>query len=742
MNNDRGAFPDNSRRELSVAERRALLPSTGLRDLALPGEAVAARRGIDVADIWRIIMKWKLLIAAILVSCILAAIILSLLVTPLYRARSSIEINRETVEVTKGDSQPMRMQDRDYINTQLGLLKSRSLGERVARSLNLANDPAFASPDAPLPERERAAANAIRGAVTVEQEEDSRIINLTVEHSDPVLAAKIANSYAQNFIDSNIERRYEANSYARKFLQDRITAVRKKLEDSERALVAYAQREGIVSLQSGATPGGGETSLEAQSALALNGELAQARAERIAAEQRYRQASAAQATASVISNPTVQALSQQRALLESQYQEKLSIYKPEFPAMIQLRSQIDSLNGEIARQSRSVSGATSGNLRAEFDAAVAREGQLQAKVNGLKGELQNLRQRSIDYTILQREVDTNRTSYDGLLQRFKEVGVAGVGENLVSIVDSAEVPGGPFKPNLPLNILMGLVAGLVLGFGTAFAIEFIDDTVKTPDDIQNRLGITPLGVIPMAPKGTKVTELLDVSKSEIAEAYHSVRTALQFATDHGIPKTLVVTSARAAEGKSSTALALAQNLASLGASVLLMDADLRKPSFRGPASATEGLSHLLAGSDNIRECIHTTDVEKLFLLPGGQIPPNPAELLASHRLKVILDQVSEWFDVVIVDAPPVLGLADAPLLASTCEGTLLVFEAGKTRRPAALNAVRRLQAAQANILGGILTKYNAKATGYGYGYGYGYGDEPYAYGKGEENTRQIELIRD
>jgi succinoglycan biosynthesis transport protein ExoP len=744
MNKDRGAFPDKGRRELSVLERRAIVPTTGLRELALPGEAVLTARTLDLAEIWRTIMKWRLLIAAVIFSSVLAAIILSLLVTPVYRAESTIEINKETMEVIKGaELQPMPMNDREYLNTQVALLKSRSLAERVARSLNLPNNASFASPDAPQAARERMAAGAVQSAVKVDTTGDSRIVKLVVESSDPSLAANIANSYADNFINSNLERRYEANSYARNFLQNRIAAVRAKLEQSEKALVAYAQQQGIVSLSTGgsANEGGGETSLEAASALSLNEALSVARAERIAAEQRYRQASGAKATSDVITNQTVQALNQQRAQLEAEYQEKLGVYKPEFPAMVQLRNRIDSLGGEIARQSRQVSSSASNTMRADYAAAVARENALQARVAGLKTALLQQREKNIEYTILQREVDTNRSLYDALLQRFKEVGVAGgVGENLVSVVDRAEVPTAPFKPNLPLNILLGLAAGVVLGFGAAFAIEFIDDTVKTPDDLSDRLGITPLGVIPMAPKGTKVTELLDVSRSEIAEAYHSVRTALQFATDHGIPRTMVITSARAAEGKSSTALALAQNLASLGASVLLVDADLRKPSFRGPASATEGLSNLLAGSEKIRESIHQTDTERLFLLPGGQIPPNPAELLASNRLKVVLDQVSEWFDVVMVDAPPVLGLADAPLLASVCEGTLLVFEAGKTRRAAALNAVRRVQAAHANILGGILTKYNAKASGYGYGYGYGYGDEPYAYGKGEENTRQIELI--
>ena len=553
MNKDRGAFPDKGRRELSVLERRAIVPTTGLRDLALPGEAVGTARTLDIAEIWRTIMKWRLLIAGVILSCVLAAIILSLLVTPIYRAESTIEINKETMEVIKGaELQPVPMNDQEYLNTQVALLKSRSLAERVARSLNLPNNPAFASPDAPQAARERSAAGAVRNAVKVDTTGESRIVKLVVDSSDPSLAANIANSYADNFINSNLERRYEANSYARNFLQNRIAAVRAKLEQSEKALVNYAQQQGIVSLTTGgsANGGGGETSLEAESARSLNEALSAARADRIAAEQRYRQSAGAQATSDVITNPTVMALNQQRAQLEAEYQEKLGVFKPEFPAMVQLRNRIDSLSSEISRQSSRVSGATSNNLRADYAAAAARESALAARVGALKNSLLDLRQRSINYTILQREVDTNRSLYDALLQRFKEVGVAGgVGETLVSVVDRAEVPTAPFKPNLPLNILLGLAVGIVLGFGAAFAIEFIDDTIKTPDDLSDRLGITPLGVIPMAPKGTKVTELLDVSRSEIAEAYHSVRTALQFATDHGIPRTMVITSARAAEGK-------------------------------------------------------------------------------------------------------------------------------------------------------------------------------------------------
>ncbi|MFN3388538.1 MAG: GumC family protein [Allosphingosinicella sp.] len=722
------------------------MPSvTGLGEVAF-GRPVQRESRFDINEIWRIITKWWWLIAAIAIACLLAAIAISLMITPEYKASSTIEVNPEGVQVVEmGELESGRVGDREFLNTQVGLLRSESLAQRVARSANLANNENVVSQELPRDQRERIAAGMLMGSVQVEPQRESRLITIGVESTDPQLAAQVANAYAENFIHATLERRYEATSFARDFLQRRIAAVKQRLEESERALVDYAQQQGIITLNvdggSGSTPGAEQT-IDAASLVSMNEALSQARAERIAAEQRYRQSSGAAATASVISNSTVQVLQQQRAQLEAEYQQKLGIYKPDFPEMVQLRNRIDTLANEIAAQSRQVAGSASSTLRADYEAAVARENALQARVNGLKAGLLDLRERSIQYTILQREVDTNRSLYDALLQRFKEVGVAGgVGQNVVSIVDRAQVPGAPFKPNLPLNIAIGLFIGLLLGFGTAFAIEWIDDTIKVPDDLTAKLGISPLGVIPAVGKNVTVREQLEDPRSQVSEAYHSVRTALQFSTDHGVPRSLLVTSTRASEGKSSTALALSQTLASLGASVLLVDADLRKPTFRGPTASSQGLSSLLAGSSTAAECIHPTQVDRLFLLPSGPIPPNPAELLSSGRLREILEDVLTRFDHVVIDGPPVLGLADAPLLASGTEGTLMVIEAGSIRRAAALNAVNRLRAADARLMGGILTKFKATKVGYGYGYGYGYGEDLYAYREGDEPKKQIELLK-
>ncbi len=742
MNNQSGILPGGG--AIVPFERRDLA-STGLRDLVV-AQPVQNEHRITPSEIWRVVTKWWWLIAAITFVCVVTAVVLSLLVQPEYRARSTVEVNREGVQVVQmGEVQTMNIGDREFLTTQAGLLRSRALAERVARSLNLAANPAYFNPETPRAVRDVQAADRVQGSVHINPIRDSRLVEIFVESTDPELAARIANAYGEAFIQSNLERRFEATSYARNFLEQRLANVRRKLEDSERQLVAYAQKQGIVSLtiDSGSGQSGrSEQSLDAASLTNLNGALSQARAERIAAEQRYRKVGSAQAAAAVLTHPTIQGLTSQREDLQAQYQERLGIYQPDYPVMAQMRSRIQALDRAIRQTSSAVAGNSGNSLRSEYQAAVGRERQLQAKVNELKAGLLNLRGRSIQYTILQREVDTNRALYDSLLQRFKEVGVAGgLGASIVSVVDRAQVPGAPFKPNLPFNLALGLIAGLLLGFGAAFGLEWMDDTIKTPDDVTGKLGIPALGVVPVADKEASLQEQLADPRSQVSEAYQSIRTALQFSTDHGLPKSLLITSTRASEGKSSTALALAQILAKLGRSVLLVDGDLRKPTFRGPAGSEAGLSSLLAGSDGLKEAIQPTEHEGLYLLPAGQIPPNPAELFASGRVSAILDQAAGMFDYVVVDGPPVLGLADAPLLAFNCEGTVMVVESGSIRRAAALNAVKRLRAAEARIMGGILTKFSATKSGYGYGYGYGYGDDQYSYRQGIETKAQIQLSK-
>jgi capsular exopolysaccharide synthesis family protein len=694
--------------------------------------------GIDlnIQTIWRIIHEWRWLILGATAVGLAGAIIFTLLTTPEYRSVAVLEINPPAVEIMEGSKgQPVVPNDREYLATQYGLLASRTLAQRVAQELNLPANENFVPGEADRATKLKIATGRLMGGFEVKPVPQSRLIRISYISTDPQLAAQVTNSFADNFINSNLERRYEASSYARSFLERQIANVKRDLERSERQFVSYAQQQGIINLGSSqAGEGGDANSLQGASLSAINTALAQAQTKRIAAEQAYRQASGG-ARAEVTASTS--GLRAQRAGLEAEYNEKLSRFRPEYPDMVALRARIDALSQSINTEAGQVSGSRASTLRADYQAALAAERALQSRVDQLRGSVLNLRGRSIQYNILQREVDTNRSLYDALLQRYKEIGVAGgIGTNLVSVVDRAEVPGGPFKPNLIVNVLIGFAIGLLAGVGAALALEFINDTVKTPDDVRDKLKLASLGVIPKKLTQESVSEELRDQSSPVSEAYFSLRTSLQFTTDAGAPKTLLITSTRAAEGKSSTTLALAQNFARLGNNVLLIDADLRKPAFVTGADPNEGLSKLLTNHEALRDHVLKTEHDNLWLLPCGPLPPNPAELLASPRLKALINEAAKDFDMVIVDGPPVLGLADAPLLGAVCRGTLMVVESGKTRTKAAVDAVNRLKASGSHIVGAVLTKFKHQSHGYGYGYSY----EPYKYGGISSREREIRLI--
>lgn len=691
---------------------------------------------INLATLWRILYEWRWLILGCVGVAVAVSIIVSLLMTPLYQATATLELNPPTVEIMDNNkSQSFSSNDRQFLTTQYGLLRSRALAERVAQQLNLAGNAEFLDSDADRATRQKIAAGILAANFTVDPVPDSRLVKISYSSPSPDLAARITNGFADGFINSSLDRRYDASSYARNFLQSQIRKVKTELERSERLLIGYAQRQQIISTARGEDgPAGDIASLPGENLIALNSALSDAQTKRVLAEQRFRYF-----TTSGDSNTANQAatsLRTQQAALEAEYQDKLRAFKPDYPDMVRLRARIDGLSEQARRETRLALQERSAALLADYRAALAQETELRSRVAQLKGEVLDLRGRSVQYNILQREVDTNRALYDALLQRYKEIGVAGgIGTNQVSVVDRAEQPGAPYRPNLPFNLLVGLALGLFAGVAAAFILEFVNDTVKTPDDVRDKLQLASLGVIPQKQGDSSLAEELKDQTSPVSEAYFSLRTSLQFTTENGAPKTLLITSTRAAEGKSSTTLALAQNFARLGNRVLLIDADLRKPAFVTGSEPQEGLSKLLSNSETLQQHVLKTHFENLWLLPCGPLPPNPAELLSTARLRQLISEAAGQFDMVIVDGPPVLGLADAPLLGAVCRATLLVIESGKTRTRAAQDAIGRLKSAENTIIGAVLTKYRHLSNTYGYNY------EPYRYGGVEEQRdREIQLI--
>jgi capsular exopolysaccharide synthesis family protein len=678
------------------------------------GDSVGTQ--FNIATLLRIVREWRWVILGATALGVAAAIVITMLTTPMYRAWVTLEVNPPTVEIMDENSGDRSVSTGlwDFIATQVGLLSSRSLAERVAQDLNLASRDDVVGSGGDAATRLNTATGVVAGGLSVETPEDGQLIRFSYSSPSPRLAAEIANGVAENFIGSGLQRRYEASTYARNFLQQQIAKTRRDLENSERALVAYAQSQGIINIGGGkgGEEGEGGGSLQSASLVALNNALAEATARRVQAEGAYRQAQLAGGSAEVSEGTA--ALRQARATVEAEYQEKRTLMKPDHPEMQSLRSRINELDRQIARERSQVASGRATTLLAEYRGAAAAEGQLQARVAQLKGSVLNLRGRSVQYNILQRELDTNRGLYDALLQRYKEVGVsAGIGTTPVSIVDRAEIPGGPYRPNLMFNLILGLAVGLAVGLAIAMILEILNDTIKTRDDVRTKLGLACLGAIPKRRgKGSLIEDFNDPA-SPVSEAYAAVLAGLRFTTTGGAPRTLLITSTRASEGKSSSALALAQNSARRGASVLLIDADLRRPSFRVEDKKV-GLTKLLTTGDPVNGHILRTEMENLSLLPCGPVPPNPADLLATGRFMEIIRQAEALYDTIIVDGPPMLGLADASLLAAACGHVMVIIESGKTRTRAAREAVERLQAGGGHIVGATLTKSSEESSYYGY----------------------------
>lgn len=703
---------------------------------------------VDLVRYLRTALKHRWIILGTVLVALVIGVAATLLSTRIYTASATIQIDRQAAQVLEGaEVTPVEsmIAGEEFFQTQYGLLRSRTLAERVVDSLGLASSDAFleqmevsvsgdgGSPADRTHRRREAVLSVVQANFDVSPIRGSRLVSISFDSPNPDLSARIVNAFAEGFIESNLARRFESTAYLRDFLEERIAQTKSRLEDAERQLVAYAGQQQIINLTDSTEPNAQQESLVSRTLSALNASLAAARAERIAAEARWRQAnsSALMSLPEVLENPAIQRLSEERARVSAEYQQKLSIYKPDYPEMQQLNARLAELDQEIAQ----IAGSVRASIRAQYEVAANEERALQAQVNGLKSDVLDLRDRSIQYNILQREVDTSRTLYDGLLQRYKEVGVAGgVTANNISIVDRAQPPTRPSKPNLLLNIALAGLIGLGLGVLAALLLEALDETLEKPEDVEAKLGLPVLGVVPLLDKGATPGAALADPRSSFSEAYYSIRTALQFSTPDGAPTSLLVTSSRPAEGKSTTAYAIALNLARIGRRVLLADGDLRNPSMHRVIGAENdaGMSNLLSGNGDLPALVKPTSQQGLDFLACGPLPPNPAELWGGDRLRSVLETATHAYDHVVIDGPPVLGFADAPLLASAVQGTVLVIESKQTRRAQARGALRRLVIGDTHLLGAILTKFNVRATRYG-GYDYSY---DYHYGASDPASRK------
>jgi succinoglycan biosynthesis transport protein ExoP len=417
----------------------------------------------------------------------------------------------------------------------------------------------------------------------------------------------------------------------------------------------------------------------------------------------------------------------------SEVQAKLASLKsqfgPSYPQIVALAAEEASLRSSMQGASDDVSRGLQANLRK----ALLQEQALQREFDRAKSGYLGQQGQGVRYGILKREVDTNRQLYDSLLQRFKEIGVVGAGKNNMILVDKAQIAGGPYEPSLTRNMLLALLIGVFASGGLVFLRETMDQSIRNPTDVKRILDLPVLGLIPLIPEDDLMSQL-DDKKSELNEAYQATRTNLSFLTEHGVPKTIMFTSTRPDEGKTLTAVALAESLGHLGKRVLYVDADLRNSGlheiFANVPKRGVGLSGFLAGSDDYQDSIVSLESHPFDIFPSGRKPPNPGELLAGPRMETLLEKLSSSYDHIIVDSPPVLGLADALELASVADGVVFVIEANSGKVRTIQQALGRLETSGARIFGAIVTKLDERNLNYGYGYGYGYG---HSYGEKDDS---------
>ncbi|MBL8304614.1 MAG: polysaccharide biosynthesis tyrosine autokinase, partial [Ideonella sp.] len=692
--------------------------------------------------------------------------------TPLYLATSTLQVDKRAAKVVKfgqaDESGNQELDERTAMGTQLELLKSRVLAERVIDELRL-DRTGLARPDRPrlrseVPKPEEAPADeeasntgwqalgrnmlkkiqdsydkmaissaqsedqlnreevvdAFMKTVKVEQVRLSRVVKVQVENADPQLAARIANTVAQTFIALNLERRLDSSSYAKTFLEEQLTLAKARLEESERKLQAYARSRNILTLDE-------KTNVINQTYVEYSAALSKAEQELIKVESEYEAIRTRPETAKqVLESRTIEAYKNQRAKLDAEYQENAKLFKDDFPKMRQLKAQMDDLDAKINGEIEGILNS----VKNQLDTARRQEALIRTRLKETRSEIVSGQEQGVDFNLYKREVDTNRELYNGLLQQVKEVGVAGgVETNNVQVVDKAQVPLFPYKPKLPLNAAIGLVAGLVLGLAFIFLLESFDDSIKFADEVEKILAVPLLGVIPKVKAASGKSSLALLAHTDprghVAEAYRSVRTALQFSTSDGAPRRLVITSTTKNEGKSTTALALAVNFAQLGSKVVLIDADMRNPTVHKYLlmGNGHGLSNYLAGSHPEGELVRPTDIEHLFVMTAGPIPPSPVDLLTGPRMGELMDVLqAQGAQYIIFDGPPVLGLADAIVLGNQVQSVLYVAQASQTRKSHVKDAFRRLRMAGIVPRGVVLTKTTAQNTAY-YTYEnyYGYG---------------------
>ncbi len=754
------SYSDHNHNLILKDETEKHLPSTEVRAV-FP----EFREEFDFKDLIDTIIRRKTTVLTVLVATFLAVTLYTFLVTPQFRAKGVLKVSAQSANLTKFDNlQSSGLKTIEFQQTQVKLLQSNQMTERVINRLDLLNNKYFNENSNDVSEKNstksllsslksyiRPETNDLSSSVFGEDAQynflmhnvrnsfqkkfrvspvrNSELIEVSFQSPDPALTANIINAVMGEFVNMHMDGNLQASKAASSFLDKQIRVAQIKLEKSELQLHEFARKIGIVSLSP-------KLNLVMRQLEELNEALAKAQSERITREAMYLQTVRLGEfeLEQVINNELIQDLKNQYASLKAEYKDLSITFKPEYPKMLQLKARMTEIEDRILNEKQRIINSVKNN----YETALKKEQYLAIRAEEQKISALNLEERATQYKILQREVETNKSIYQSLLQRSKEIeATIGAAVTNIQIVDRAILPLYPFKPKVAFNLICGIILGLLAGIITAFIFEYFDNTIKSPDEMADKYRIPVLGLIPfdknvMDDRMSMSMKFYNEPRSPIAEAFRTTMTSVRLSVADNPPKTILITSILPGAGKSSLASNAAFSYLGEDERCLVIDVDLRKPSLHKvfkEGVKGKGLSSVLSGMENLGGVISQTEFEGLDFISSGPLPPNPAELLSSKRMRQLLQVVANRYDRVILDGPPCQGFAEILVLANMVGGVILISVEGNTPREGVKHFRKSITNVGGRILGTIINKTGRK-KGYGsyggynyYSYNYEYGDE-------------------
>jgi len=712
-------------------------------------------------DYLLILRKHQWLILSFMLAVVTIVAIATFRMQPVYVATARIEMDRENSNILPfqgADSYDFMTDLENYIETQSKILTSETLALQTIRNGGLSSRPEFSSPGGPseavaigsLANQKRPPElGEFLGSLSVRRVPNSRLMDVNFESTDPQLAARIVNAHIATYIEQNFRSRYEATTRATTWLADQLGELKIRVQKAEDARIAYERQNQIWTIDD-------KQNITTQRLADVNKELTEAQSERMKKESLYQFAKSGNldAVPQVHSSSALTDSLKKRTDISSQYADALSQYGPNFPRVQRLQAQLKEADESIEKEKKKILDV----LESDYQEVRQRESLLTQRLDQQKAEANQMAEKLVEYNILKREAEANKSLYDGLMTKLKETAISqGLRSSNIRVVDPAMIPSTPARPAKARNVMLAFLVGLVGGIGLALLREYLDNTVKTPDDIETLARLPSLAVVPQfaGSNGTdKKQRLLQgfaanghekrielvaqhLPKSQMSEAFRALRTSILLSQADHPPQVILVTSALPREGKTTAAANLAVTLAQLGDRTVLVDADLRKPGvgrlLNLGSGKYAGLSSYLAGVSSLDlVTVPHPAIPNLAAIPTGPLPPNPADLLSSHKLADAITELRTKYKFIVIDSPPVMAATDAVILSVQTDGVLLVVRSGETPKEAFTRTRDLLNSVKCRILGVVLNAVDSNAPDYYYSYRY----YPYSYGYGPQEAAE------